>query len=105
MIVQNFEKTIDFYKLLLYSIDVVQIFEPPNNANKYLKGVKSMFPNLNAEMARSNVSVAMIAKKIGTTDATVRRKLNGKAEFSLSECKSIRDLVAPLMGLDDLFRR
>ena len=64
-----------------------------------------MFPNLNAEMARSNVSVAMIAKKIGTTDATVRRKMNGKAQFNLDECKAIRDLVAPMMGLDDLFRR
>lgn len=62
-----------------------------------------MFPNLNAEMARKNISVSMLAKAINVSEQTARRKLNGKAVFDLSECKIVRDLVAPNMGLDDLF--
>ncbi len=49
-----------------------------------------MRPNtLKGEMARYGVTVARMAAELGVTPATVRLKLNGKTDFTLTEARKI----------------
>ena len=45
-----------------------------------------MFPNLEAEMARSKITQAKLADILGITPTTLSFKLNGKSNLSLKEC-------------------
>lgn len=63
-----------------------------------------MFPNLEAEMARSKVTQAQIAKILGITPTTLSFKLNGKSSLSLKECVEIKQKVFPDKSLDYLFQ-
>lgn len=62
-----------------------------------------MFPNLEAEMARSKITQAQIAEKLGITPTTLSFKLNGKSSLSLKECVAIKKNVFPDKTLDYLF--
>lgn len=66
--------------------------------------VKSVYPNLSAEMARHEISVDMLAKNIGMTRQAISAKLAGKTKISVSEAKKIRDYVAKEELLDYLFK-
>lgn len=45
-----------------------------------------MFPNLEAEMARSKLTQAKLSEVLGITQTTLSFKLNGKSTLSLKEC-------------------
>ena len=44
-----------------------------------------MFPNLEAEMARSKITQLQMAEMLGVTPTTLSFKLNGKSSLSLKE--------------------
>ena len=62
-----------------------------------------MFPNLEAEMARSKITQLQMAEMLGETPTTLSFKLNGKSSLSLKECVLIKQLMFPDKTLDYLF--
>ena len=62
-----------------------------------------MFPNLEAEMARSKITQLQMAEMLGVTPTTLSFKLNGKSSLSLKECVLIKQLMLPDKTLDYLF--
>lgn len=62
-----------------------------------------MYPNLEAEMARSKISKAKLADILEITPTTLCFKLNGKSTLSLKECVAIKRKVFPDKTLDYLF--
>lgn len=63
-----------------------------------------MFPNLEAELARTKTTRAELAKILGITPTTLSLKLNGKGTLSLKECVKIKNSVFPDKSLDYLFQ-
>ena len=63
-----------------------------------------MFPNLEAEMARSKITKAKLAEILGITPTTLSFKLNGKSTLSLKECVEIKKKAFPDKSLDYLFQ-
>ena len=63
-----------------------------------------MFPNLEAEMARSKITQAKLADILGITPTTLSFKLNGKSTLSLKECVEIKQKAFPDKSLDYLFQ-
>lgn len=64
-----------------------------------------MYPNLKAEMARQGVTYMQLAAVIDVTLATMSRKANGLSEFTLAECRAIRDYLGLNMSIDVLFKK
>ena len=62
-----------------------------------------MFPNLEAEMARSKITQLQMAEMLQVTPTTLSFKLNGKSSLSLKECVLIKQLMFPDKKLDYLF--
>lgn len=63
-----------------------------------------MFKNLQAEMVRSGIDNKKIAEILGVTIQTVRRKLSGEINISISEAKIIQKLFNnPSFTIDFLF--
>lgn len=62
-----------------------------------------MYPNLNAEMSRRNITRGMLAKELGVTLSTLCLKLNGKYKLTLPECKQIKAFLNVNISLDELF--
>lgn len=62
-----------------------------------------VFPNLEAEMARSKITQAKLAEILGITPTTLSFKLNGKSTLSLKECVQIKKNAFPDKSLDYLF--
>ena len=59
--------------------------------------------NLSAEMARYGVTNADIQRLLSCTDKTVRNKIGGMSEFSISEAFKIRDTLVPSLRVEYLF--
>lgn len=64
-----------------------------------------MFPNLRAEMVRHNVTAVDLSKATHKTDRSIRDKIAGRGDFSLTEVYAIRDAFFPGMELEYLFAR
>lgn len=62
-----------------------------------------MFPNLEAEMARSKITQLQMAEMLQVTPTTLSFKLNGQSSLSLKECVLIKQLMFPDKTLDYLF--
>lgn len=62
-----------------------------------------MYPNLNAEMARHNITRGELGESIGWAPSTTSLKLNGKTEISLNEAKEIKKIVKTELPLEELF--
>ena len=62
-----------------------------------------MFPNLEAEMARSKITQLQMAEMLQVTPTTLSFKLIGKSSLSLKECVLIKQLMFPDKTLDYLF--
>ena len=62
-----------------------------------------MYPNLNAEMARHNVTPKDISEVLNVTLETARNKLYGRTKVSTQEAEVIRDAYFPGMTIDYLF--
>lgn len=63
-----------------------------------------VFPNLEAEMARSKITQAKLAEMLGVTPTTLSFKLSGKSTLSLKECVIIKKNAFPDKTLDYLFQ-
>lgn len=64
-----------------------------------------MYPNLRAEMARWNVSTTDFSSVVGKTERSIRDKISGKGDFTLTEIIAIRDTFFPGQSIDYLFER
>lgn len=68
------------------------------------------YPNLKAEIARSGLTYNEIlerGKKDGRLDCTISTlslKINGKAEFTLSESMALKDIIGTDLSLSELFK-
>ena len=68
------------------------------------------YPNLKAEIARSGLTYSEIlerGKKDGRLDCTISTlslKINGKAEFTLSESMALKDIIGTDLSLSELFK-
>jgi transcriptional regulator with XRE-family HTH domain len=62
-----------------------------------------MYRNLEAELARKQISRKELAEKLGITATTLSFKLNGKSELSLAECVEIKRLLDTEEPIDYLF--
>lgn len=63
-----------------------------------------MYRELLGEMVKKGITRKFIAQKLKISDKTLFNKLNGITEFTWSEIKLIRKLVAPNKKLEDLFK-
>ena len=61
------------------------------------------YPNLKAEMARSNIGVKDLMVVTGKSRAGVSNNLNGRGKFSVDEGVAIRDTLFPKLSIDYLF--
>lgn len=66
---------------------------------------KTIYPNLNAEMARHGVSVLDVAKDLSKSHKTVYNWLSGSTSISQENCVAIRDKFFGEMSTDYLFAR
>lgn len=62
-----------------------------------------MFKNLEAELARKDITRAELAKVLGINIATMSEKLNYPRRLRLSEAQMIRDKLFPELSMDYLF--
>lgn len=62
-----------------------------------------MYRNLEAEMARNNITKLALAKKLQMRYPTLVDKLNGKYRLYFDEAVRIRQIVCPDADLDYLF--
>jgi hypothetical protein len=67
-----------------------------------------VYPNLNAELARSGLTVAMLASFMGMTTQSIHNKLNGKTAINHRDMKAIQEFFKEKDGgyfsLDYLFK-
>lgn len=63
-----------------------------------------MFPNLVAEIAKSDFSKKYIAQQLCIAETSLFSKLRGKTQFTLKECKKIKSLLGIKVSLDYLFK-
>lgn len=63
-----------------------------------------MFPNLEAEMARSRTTKTKLAINMGITLGTLSLKLSGKSDLSLREAKKIKEILGVEIPLEELFK-
>lgn len=63
-----------------------------------------MYRFLRAEMVRSNITISKLADQIGVAEKTLRNKINGETDFTWQEALRVRKIVAPKMGLEELFQ-
>ena len=64
-----------------------------------------MYPNLRAEMARKNVTIAQVAAALGVQPATISRKMIGTNDFTLTELLAIKDFLKVEMPVEELFKK
>ena len=62
-----------------------------------------MFRELLGEMIKKGISKADLAKVLKISERTLKNKLNGITDFSWSEVKKIKSVVAPEMECSKLF--
>ena len=62
-----------------------------------------MYQNLEAELARQNMTKKALAIKMGRTPTTICLKLNGKANLTLRECLEIKKILRTTMSIEELF--
>ena len=59
-----------------------------------------MFPNLEAEMARSKITQAKLADILDVTPTTMSFKLSGRSSLSLRECVEIKRKAFPYLHMN-----
>lgn len=52
-----------------------------------------VYRTLKAEMVRVDLSVKRLAMQLGITERSLRNKINGITEFTLSESKKIKKII------------
>jgi hypothetical protein len=70
-----------------------------------VEGGDEMFYNLCAEMARKSITTTDLSRVTHKTGRSIRNKINGNGDFTLSEVYAIRDAFFPQMNIEYLFER
>lgn len=63
-----------------------------------------MYSNLNAEMARKNVTINNLAETINCSYETMRKKLKGKSPLLFSEATKIKRKYFDDQKIEELFK-
>lgn len=63
-----------------------------------------MYPNLRAEIARKNLTMAEVADAIGLSVTHFSLKMNGKYGFTLAEAFAIKKFLNTKLSIDVLFQ-
>ena len=63
------------------------------------------YPNLNAEIARKNLTLLALSRKIRMSTSSLSNKLNMKAAFSLEEALKIKEALNIEMPIEELFEK
>ena len=65
-----------------------------------------MYPEIRGEMAKKNITLAMIVQneKVNCNVGTLSLKLNGKAPITLVEAVGIKEALGSELTLEELFR-
>ena len=68
-----------------------------------------MYRILKAEMVRVNISIKQLSMKLDITERSLRNKINGVTEFTLSESLKIHEIINEKtklnISLEELFER
>lgn len=64
-----------------------------------------MLPNLEAEIARSNIKKKAIANALDISERGLQKKLKGESSFTFPEAAAIRDTFFPDKDLEYLFQQ
>ena len=64
-----------------------------------------MYPILNSEMEKQNVSVNELSEAIGKRPNTTKLKLRGAYDFTLDEAFKIQQRLGTKMPIDKLFSK
>lgn len=63
-----------------------------------------MFYILEHELKKKNITRELLAEKLGISISTVSCKLNDKSEFTIKECKKIKNILGFDGSIDELFK-
>lgn len=64
-----------------------------------------MYPNLEAEIARKDITKTEIADGINMPRSTFTQKIGGKFEFTVGEAKRIQKKYFPEYSIEYLFKK
>ena len=64
-----------------------------------------MYYRLKIEISRRGYTIEKFASMLSISEKSLRNKINGTTEFTLSEVLAIRDLIDPDMLLEELFKK
>lgn len=62
------------------------------------------FTNLLVEMTRAGLTQKELSARVKIRPETLSKKIAGKTEFTLRECREIRDVINPELKLEYLFK-
>lgn len=62
-----------------------------------------MYPNLKAELARRDITLAKLAEELGITVPTLSLKLNGKYPLTWDEAVKIKRFIGVDIPIETLF--
>lgn len=63
-----------------------------------------MYYILERELKRNKITREILAEKLGMAVSTISCKLNDKSEFTIKECKKIREILNFDGSIDELFK-
>lgn len=63
-----------------------------------------MYFILERELKKNSITREQLAEKLGISISTISCKLNDKSEFSIKECRKIKEILNFKGSLDELFK-
>ncbi len=64
-----------------------------------------MYPNVNAEIARLNLTLEKLGEKMGKSTSAMSSMLSGKSRVTLDEAVKIKSILHSELPLEELFAR
>ena len=64
-----------------------------------------MYPNVRAEMARQDITLAILSERTKIPVQRLSLKLNGKGDLTMKEAITIREALGVDISLDELYQR
>ena len=86
-----------------YTAEVFEGLKEQPEEKREIEEGKTMYPNLEAEMARRGIKRKTLAKATGIGYSTLSSKMNGKGMFRLPDMKKIKSVIGVEMPMEELF--